>query len=1094
MRDLRPEIGEQSATPATSPFPLCSAVAPVAFPATHLTFPGRHKALSRGGSAFRFPPSQNASSLITTLLVLVVLSTIVVAFLQSMSVERNVAQSARNRYRAELAADAGIAAAQNQLLNLFTRYSDSATAWQTIRPDSGLASEGTVFQFRGSPLASPPSEHNLPVASSPAAYGSDVSLYAWPLISGASPTTNTNIDNAFVVPLSTSNSIDINAKNWVGTAPGQPRKTFRAQWVEILADPSKPRDLSNNPPVARYAYWIEDESFRLNINVATNASRGTNEGSSPDQIPSLAVISAALGGGLDPARTATNITSLRQHFPFLSASQAAYAGTDAAKQTVLSTNLSFVTTACSACLNMSRGGWRRVNINGLFSSADSVRNQLDRFITTITNSNASPLFGQRFYRSGSPSLGTFSNTINQTNLVTTNSANPDFLFANHALIYLNKLAANAKDYIDADNQPTIVDNDTNATRNPPVYSVRDPAIPTNGLEPLGGGLSGPNPVVAIGQENTPKLQEYAIHARLLNMSPAGWSGSRGTASFSFTLDHFFEFWNMGTKDISPADLGADSFLCIYNQPSIGDHPNKMGSMSPVIPQGRTITIALKDIPNLVFRAGRATVITTDPAPNTTIMPSGADVFVAPVASSDRKFSGTTGDYQPSNHVTDSSGNTLYNNSYRCLMYTRTTSSLLGDYESCVFLGNGQGLLDSFCALPIARRGGSGYGIQINLQTPDRLNSDVWFVRGGILGGNTSSGSVPSGPFSHVGDPRSLNEQLILNQYDTSTIDYDQTRFINAMDDGFVPGTATLGTLNVNRVDPTQWSDYTVSSTGANDAPAIITNAPMQSVGEIGNLYDPSRVLGSASQIEAARGGGRTLKIGQSDQWSTTNRAGLWDGTQTNASRTWAAWRLTDYFDTTDIWKIQGAYNPNGARRDGGLMLRAMLEGFRYQSSPGTPANLAGSSLTGQQITNFANAVISRLDGANTDTAGDDQIFWERGELSELGVLSSGTALNGQDMAQTLDRGREELVRRLIQMVTTRGSVYSIYAVGQALKVVGGEVAVASTVQTRTVVELDSKGIATMQNDLFNPSDSGSVSNRFQPITDFEIKEIVRSSQ
>jgi len=1041
-------------------------------------------------STFRSPLFHRASSLITTLLVLVILSTIVVAFLQSMSVERNVARRTSNQYNAELAVDAGTAAAENQLLRLIGNYPDSATAWQTIGTGSGLTTEGAVMHFRGLPLSGP-SAGNMPTAASPAAFGADVELYAWPLVSGASPTAESAVDGAFATPLSTTNSIDLNARNWIGSAPGQPRKTLRAQWVEILADPSKPRDLSNNPPVARYAYWVDDESFRLNLNVATNVLRGTNAGSSPDQIPSLTVISSASGGS-DPTVTASNVMALRQKLPFLSAPQGAYAGADSSTQIALATNLSFVATTCSASLNMSRGGWRRVNINGLFASGDPARTQLDRLITTITNSNASPFFGQRFYRSGSPALATFSNTINQTNFVPTNSATPGFLFANHALIYLNKLAVNAKDYIDADNQPTIVDNDPNPSRNPPVYNVRVSGTPTNALEPLGGGLSGPNPAIAVGQENTPKLQEYAIHARLLNMSPAGWSGSKGTANFSFTLDHYFEFWNMGTKDITPADLGADAFLCIYNQPSIGDNPNAKGTMTPVIPQGRTIKINLADIPNLVFRSGHATVITTDPSPNTTIVPSGSDVFVAPVANSDRKFSGTTKDYS-TDHVTDGSGNTLFNNSYRCLMYTRTTSTQESDYETCVFLGNGQGLLESFCALPIARSGGSGYGMQINLQTPDRLNSEVWFVRGGLLGGNLSSGSVPAGPYSHVGDPRSLSEQLILNQYDNSTTIYDQTRFINTMDNGSVPGTSTLGALNANRVDPTLWPDYSVSSTGASDAPTIIANAPMQSVGEIGNLNDPARVLGSAPQIEAARGGGRTLKVGQSDQWSTTNRAGLWDGTQTNASRTWAAWRLTDYFDTTNTWKIRGAYNPNGARRDGGLMLRAMLEGFRYQSSPSTPANLAGSSLTGQQITNFANAVTARLDGATTNSAGDDQIFWERGELSELGLLSSGTTLNGQDMGLTLDRGREELVRRLIQMVTTRGSVYTIYVVGQSLKIVGGAVTVASTMQARTVVELDSKGVANSQNDSFNPADATAVSNRFQPISDFGIKEIYRSS-
>ena len=74
MGERRAESGEQGAAPAASPSPL----------------------------------SQKASSLITTLLVLVVLSTIVVAFMQSMSVERSVAKSSKNKYQADLAAEAAM--------------------------------------------------------------------------------------------------------------------------------------------------------------------------------------------------------------------------------------------------------------------------------------------------------------------------------------------------------------------------------------------------------------------------------------------------------------------------------------------------------------------------------------------------------------------------------------------------------------------------------------------------------------------------------------------------------------------------------------------------------------------------------------------------------------------------------------------------------------------------------------------------------------------------------------------------------------------------------------------------------------------------
>ena len=64
-------------------------------------------------------------------------------------------------------------------------------------------------------------------------------------------------------------------------------------------------------------------------------------------------------------------------------------------------------------------------------------------------------------------------------------------------------------------------------------------------------------------------------------------------------------------------------------------------------------------------------------------------------------------------------------------------------------------------------------------------------------------------------------------------------------------------------------------------------------------------------------------------------------------------------------------------------------------------------------------------------------FFERGELSETPILnpllpSSTTLVNGVDMKSVFDNGREELVRRLIEMTTTRGSVFTVYAIGQAI--------------------------------------------------------------
>lgn len=1012
---------------------------------------------------------RKASSLVTALLVLVVLSTIVVAFMQSMSVERMTAKSSANRYKAELAAEAGLNAARWQLITLFSRYPDSATAWQQI--PSGNGTEGTIFHFRGAPLLSgTPSATNLPDPASPAIIGNNLRLYTWPLISGATPSLYSGLDSSFSTALSTNNSIDLNRNNWVGTAKGQPRKVLNAQWIYLTNNKGETN--------ARYAYWVDDESFRLNVNSASETVRGTNSGASPDQIPAQAVLASA-ANQTNGSALASSMVSKRQSQPFMVSSQVSYVGITPADQTAMSTDLRFVATPYSASLNISRGGWKRVNINALFSTAASTRTQLDRFIATITNSNASPQFGQRFYRSGSVAVAAFTNTLNDTNFVT----------STHALIYLNKLAANTKDYIDTDNQPTLINNDY------PTNSVRGPSLPTEALEPLGGGLTGDNPVIAIGQENTPKLQEYALHARVISMSPVGWSGSRGTATFSFTLDHYFEFYNMGVKDITISDLSTDTsdpeaFLTIYNQPSIGNHPNA-GSFQavPVVPEGRPITIYLRDIPNLIFRAGKTTVITTDPNPNTKLVSSGTNVFIAPVAYSDRRFNGTTRD-SATDHSTDSFGNT-FNNTYRVLMSTRTSGDLRTDYETCVFLGNNHGLLESFCALPIARSTTSGYGITINAEEPDRIDSEDYFVRGGTPAGNSS---FASGAHSISGDPRALNEQLTMMIYTPVTLDSSAMRFINTLNNADVPGQSTLGSVNTNRVDPTKWPDYSVNSDSPSNAPSYVANNTMQSISEFGNLYDPSRILGTASAMPYAQGGGRTLKVGQSDQFNvTTSRSGLWDGSQTNASRTWAAWRITDFFSTTNAWKIEGAYNINGAKRDGGLVLRSIIDGFRYQDSPTTPANLAGLTLTAAQQTNFSSAVIARLDGANLNSANDDQIFWERGELSELMLLGNGTTLTGQNMSQTLDRGREELVRRLIQMVTTRGSVFSVYVVGQSVKTSGGLLVPVSTAQLKVTLDIDAP-THTQETDDFDPYNNASIASRFQSITNFSTRETFRAFQ
>ena len=105
MRERKPETGDRSAPPASASFP---------------------------PPAFRFPLSEKASALITTLLVLVVLSTICVAFMQSMSIERSVAKSAKNKLQAELAAQAGVDTAALRIQQLMAAYPYHAIGYTNV--------------------------------------------------------------------------------------------------------------------------------------------------------------------------------------------------------------------------------------------------------------------------------------------------------------------------------------------------------------------------------------------------------------------------------------------------------------------------------------------------------------------------------------------------------------------------------------------------------------------------------------------------------------------------------------------------------------------------------------------------------------------------------------------------------------------------------------------------------------------------------------------------------------------------------------------------------------------------------------------------
>lgn len=1067
------------------------------------------------------PPTRSREqgvALVTTVIVVAVMAVVAVAFMQSTTVDRMSSRSAANYTRAKLAADAGASASRAMVVDLIRRYPDSVTVWQNIGGGSpaGTNNEATVLYVRAR-------SEDTNLGASPGAFGNSVVFLAQPLVSrtnttSSSPATNRSTLNTNLLPLAAAVSsvpvvpgvsVDINRTNallpdpFVGrrssTNPGVP--VTAAQWIYMTNSAGETN--------ARFAFWIEDESFKVNVNVATNGPRGASSlGLSAAEVR----VDGSWLSSTNGAVTNSDIVGMVAGRTNLSGSNFPTVGTAALFAGISSVNAAdevrFLTTTYSAGLDLSRGGFRRFNLNTV-TNGDK-RAALDRIIAAITNTNAAPLFGQRFYRTNNSASG-----INAPNAVS-----PD-----HANIYLQKIAANVYDYLDSDDQPTVISN--NAAFN--LITGR----PNTGIHAVGGGLDGPNTIAAMGVENVPRLQEYAVHMRLRSMrwDPAmsdsfGFISTSNTnstptlpvptqATYEIWLDHYFEFWNPGTRDFTNSP---DTFLKIFDQPAWGPVGRVTG---PITSNNRTSSeIPLVDAVTgepVVFPAGQVTVLTTapiTPAPALNVGANPASFLVAPdpgllvplanVPLSDRVFTGTTSYIAETNYEYESAAAAFsggpdfgYDRLFEVSMLPRSTT--VTDYQSGVLIGNNQGIIESFVGLPIGAnlvaRVGSSWAR--NDLSPHSLNNgQMDNIRGGSLYGNSSATSRPS---PYEGDPRSLLEQLeFLNHTRTGGIEDNPnlTRFGNTIPprsgtDMFVNN--SLGRPNTNYVLATNWTDSSSILPGDANAPLVIRNGPMQTIGELGHITDPARpyyTVGSAPVL--ARGGGRTLRIGQSELTNSGGaNIGWYAGGQTNASRTWTAWRLADIFTVTTNTNvaIAGLINPNGALRDNGAALRAAVYRLTFLpagpdgaiSTASRPINTTASSGSSGLLPSLISRLTSHAAGGLP--AGSLNPFWERGEISELGVFNAaaGGIAAGVNMSNTFDRGREEVVRRSIEMITTRGSVFTAYVIGQSLRMAGSSTNITGTVRMKTTFELIPQFSPGATNDAF---DRGDAAQRFAPATNY----------
>jgi len=1041
-------------------------------------------------------------ALVVTMIVVAVMAVVAVAFMQGAGADRTSANSLVANYQARLAADAGAQCASLLVrraicfganptnFNSAFGYHDAVTVWQNI--GGAATNEATVLYVRAKT-----SDTNQ--GARPGEFGPAVTILAGPLVSGGGfvPLSeigtnmpfNTNDANLMREMVNLNGTNALNPTPWIGyrSAPVAGAPVTAARWVYISRDGGPTN--ANNPPIGRYAYWVEDESFKVNVNVVTNGLRGSSAGTRPSE----ATIDGPLLSSPLLSNYVSGTTAMLQDRARFGGVGFPSSGTAALALGVEGmTNAAawrFLTTTHSAGLDLSRGGFKRFNINtvtnGISGPDDvaNIRTSLDRIIAAITNSNSVPNFGQRFYR-----LGTSTNDVNSNNAVTNN----------HADIYLQKIAANLFDYIDEDNVPTIVSS-------APGFPIHPQGqAPEYGIEAQGGGNSGPPalytsatnfvPLAAVGVENVPRLQEFVIHGRVQNMSPVGLQNSQTNnppgASFSVTIDYYLEFWNPGTRDFV---VGPGAFVKLYSIPPFDLGGVEHGLTDPA----RTVRI---DLPaGFTFPAGAVTVITTDPNPNTDLT-QGRPVRTLPIPQGQRSFTGTTRAFS----TTSTAGwESNFPNTYQVRFRGRESEGLgssLTDYGMVMLFGDSTGFLDSSIGLPVA---GSGNVFSLDWNRPEKRDTpNQYFVRGGGLRGNSTSGL---GPTSTEGDPRTLNEQLGMRIYvNDDESNFEQTRFFTTLTDTNVPGTnSSIALPNTNFVRPTNWVDFSSISPGAANAPLFLRNLAMQSIGELGHITDPARVpgrTGGLTDIIHSRGGGRTLRVGQPELravegTAATARPGWFDGNQTSASRTWTSWRLADVFTTTAALSVPGQINPNGVLRDNGAALRAALHGMRMLPSPDGAANTSNRLVN---VTNVVTAMLERMTNLAGSGLPDGSLnaLWERGEISELPLLSSGNQLlqpTGVNMQQAFDRGREELVRRSIEMITTRGSVFTVYVVGQALQVTPQSTNVTGSARLKQTFQIEPvfQNPADAVNDAF-PVDSGGIQSRFAAPINYTVRVLQTS--
>jgi len=178
-----------------------------------------------------------------------------------------------------------------------------------------------------------------------------------------------------------------------------------------------------------------------------------------------------------------------------------------------------------------------------------------------------------------------------------------------------------------------------------------------------------------------------------------------------------------------------------------------------------------------------------------------------------------------------------------------------------------------------------------------------------------------------------------------------------------------------------------------------------------------------------------------------------------------AYRLLDIFDVSN--NLKGRILINSALRDPrNLPLKSAFYNLKTQSntaanvtSSGDYAGPADPKIPQKNSVNVDNVISALVAEAAPDKTGP---FLSLGQVGDLDIFNTGTDLCGIDLKPNsnntsfYDRGREEILRNTFQLLTLKGSVYTIYVVAQAGDTVKSEFIPKSTVRLARTIKLTRK--------------------------------------